>query len=361
MGFHIYKITNLINQKYYIGRTKTSIKQRWSVHLAHAKKDYKRKGGSIMGPYIRSAMKKYGVENFAIHEIAETNSFENMVFLEKFYIKFYDSINPKYGYNLIIDSYGDGLEFISESTSNKISVASHNNSMGDNPGVYWSEDRKKWCMRIRNRGKGFNRRFNDKLEAQETYDKLAFYLYGEDTFLYFPEKAKEYKVEDLEELINTFYKKRNIEYSGVRKDKAGGYTVRVGIGSGNRLYIGYYIDKKDAAIVYDKVLFYLNKKNPKYNFPELISPAYLKEGKKIYNFFSDPQRQRKLVKGKSSQYNGVCKRSARTWEMGINYDTNCSVREVHPTEKEAAISHDNWIIKLGLNKNKLNFPEKELL
>ena len=53
----IYKITNLINNKCYIGKTERTIQERWREHLRHR--------NSLDLPLSR-ALNKYGVENFQI-------------------------------------------------------------------------------------------------------------------------------------------------------------------------------------------------------------------------------------------------------------------------------------------------------
>lgn len=60
MGY-IYKITNNINQKIYIGKTSQSIDKRFRSHINNARNHINR--------YLYDAMNKYGYENFTIEEI----------------------------------------------------------------------------------------------------------------------------------------------------------------------------------------------------------------------------------------------------------------------------------------------------
>lgn len=60
MGF-IYKITNQINQKIYIGQTARDIKTRWREHKSHAICKY--------DTHLYNAINKYGAENFIIEEV----------------------------------------------------------------------------------------------------------------------------------------------------------------------------------------------------------------------------------------------------------------------------------------------------
>ena len=86
---YIYKITNKINGKSYIGKTLKTIEVRWSEHC----QDYKKERNEKRPLY--SAMKKYGVNNFSIEEIEECNE-EELNEKERYWIEFYRTF--KYGY-----------------------------------------------------------------------------------------------------------------------------------------------------------------------------------------------------------------------------------------------------------------------
>lgn len=90
-GF-IYKITNKVNGKSYIGQTRYTVEFRWRQH--QHKKD---------NTYFHNAIHKYGVENFIVETIEECNV-EDLNSKEIFYIAKYDTFNN--GYNLTIG--GDG-------------------------------------------------------------------------------------------------------------------------------------------------------------------------------------------------------------------------------------------------------------
>lgn len=90
MGY-IYKITNVINNKSYIGQTKNTIKTRMYKHYSQANKD------NVTG--IDAAIKKYGKQNFIVEEICRCDN-QDLDELEKFYIHKYDTFNN--GYNLTI-------------------------------------------------------------------------------------------------------------------------------------------------------------------------------------------------------------------------------------------------------------------
>ena len=83
----VYQITNLINQKRYIGIT-NNYKRRWQEHC-------KKQANSL----IHKAIVKYGEENFKFEILYNNVSEKEAEKLEKELIKEYDTLAPK-GYNL---------------------------------------------------------------------------------------------------------------------------------------------------------------------------------------------------------------------------------------------------------------------
>lgn len=94
MGF-IYKITNDINDKIYIGKTNFSIEKRFQEHCRDAVKAHMEKR-----PLYR-AMQKYGIDKFHIELIEETDDTENR---EIYWIKFFNSYEKGYNATLGGDS-----------------------------------------------------------------------------------------------------------------------------------------------------------------------------------------------------------------------------------------------------------------
>lgn len=98
---YIYKITNQINGKLYIGKTNRTIQERFKEHC----RDYLKRGNEKRPLY--SAMKKYGIRNFSI-ELIEECALNEAETREKYWIEFYGSF--KYGYNATLG--GDGKAYI---------------------------------------------------------------------------------------------------------------------------------------------------------------------------------------------------------------------------------------------------------
>lgn len=91
-GF-IYKITNNVNGKVYIGQTIQTIKERFYQHCATKCSD------SVLNMAIHRAIKKYGKSNFTIEVIEEVDK-DFLNDREKFWIEYYNSYNN--GYNSTI-------------------------------------------------------------------------------------------------------------------------------------------------------------------------------------------------------------------------------------------------------------------
>ena len=88
-GF-IYKITNKVNGKSYIGQTIQNVKERFYQHCAI------RCSQAVLNMAIHKAINKYGKSNFTIEVIEEVES-TNLNDREKYWIRYYDSYNN--GYN----------------------------------------------------------------------------------------------------------------------------------------------------------------------------------------------------------------------------------------------------------------------
>lgn len=88
-GF-IYKITNIVNGKSYIGQTIQDVKERFYQHCAT------KCSKAVSNMAIHKAIKKYGKSNFTIEVIEEIDS-ANLNDREKYWIKYYNSYNN--GYN----------------------------------------------------------------------------------------------------------------------------------------------------------------------------------------------------------------------------------------------------------------------
>ena len=86
----IYKITNVQNNKVYIGQTIRPVEQRFHRHINDAL-------NNILDTHFARAIRKYGKESFIIEVIDTANSQEELNQKEQYWIRFYNSVNE--GYN----------------------------------------------------------------------------------------------------------------------------------------------------------------------------------------------------------------------------------------------------------------------
>ena len=92
---YIYKITNNINDKIYIGQTNYTLSERLHQHYLDSKKQHRKNRP------LYQAINKYGIENFSIELIEETN---NPLEREIYWIEYYGSF--KNGYNATMGGNG---------------------------------------------------------------------------------------------------------------------------------------------------------------------------------------------------------------------------------------------------------------
>lgn len=102
----IYKITNLINNKVYIGQTTRTTAKRF--------KEHKLSKNSVLS----RSFKKYGVHNFLFEEICSVLDIHNLNYFEGLFISEYNSIVPN-GYNVL--NYSNSTPVMSELTKQKLS------------------------------------------------------------------------------------------------------------------------------------------------------------------------------------------------------------------------------------------------
>lgn len=83
----IYKVTNRINGKVYIGQTVRNLQERMEEHARHTNTAFDK------------ALRKYGLDAFDVEEIDSASTMDELNQKEMHWIKFYNSIVPN-GYNM---------------------------------------------------------------------------------------------------------------------------------------------------------------------------------------------------------------------------------------------------------------------
>lgn len=97
----VYKVTNLINGKCYVGQTKRTLNERWYGHCT--------KAGCTA---LHNAILKYGKENFSIEVIDTAVNESELNSKEKYWISELNTLSPN-GYNL--KTGGDRSELVEDS------------------------------------------------------------------------------------------------------------------------------------------------------------------------------------------------------------------------------------------------------
>lgn len=126
----IYKITNKIDNKIYIGQTTRSMRVRWYEHCSK-KENCKR---------LNRAINKHGKENFTIEQIDSAQTIEELNEKEIHWITYYKSNDKKLGYNIEL---GGLNKFTGEETKKKLKQRTHPSKFYDS----WSDKLKgikKW-------------------------------------------------------------------------------------------------------------------------------------------------------------------------------------------------------------------------
>lgn len=197
----IYKITNLVNGKCYIGQTISAINHRFNQHI------YKSKEKNIER-IISKAIRKYGKENFKIEEISVAYTQEQLNFAEEFYIKSFNTISPN-GYNLMSISEGYGRH--SEETKQKMRILANKSERilkrreegKKRRGKAIKNSISKYCGVSFFKGKWVaNHSFNNKTkhigtflteeDAGKARDIYEINIFGKDSILNFPELIDKY-------------------------------------------------------------------------------------------------------------------------------------------------------------------------
>lgn len=218
----IYKITNKINGKIYIGQTTQSLTKRWGDHCSK---------GSMCKALSR-AIYKYGKHNFKKEIICSALNKKYLNELESYFIKYYNSYG-KNGYNLSFGYEGDGAETL------KKSVIGHNPKTGKTIVL----DRINQCYKL-----GFDSRTIHKcLNGEHTQHKGYFWFY-----------YNKFTQKNLDKAITTYLNKKILQskkgsssqYRGVSfvqhvKKWSAGIKIK-----GKSYNLGYFNTEEDAKNKY---------------------------------------------------------------------------------------------------------------
>jgi group I intron endonuclease len=110
----IYKITNTVTKKIYIGSS-VNLRKRCNQHRSDLK------GNRHSNGFLQSAVNKYGAEVFTI-EVVEYVVGNDLLEREQYYMELYRACDEKYGYNL--QKLAKSIRVHTQRTKDKMSAAS---------------------------------------------------------------------------------------------------------------------------------------------------------------------------------------------------------------------------------------------
>lgn len=159
----IYKITNKINGKCYIGQAQ-DVKTRFSNHRANA---FCKNSNNI--PKLYNAFRKYGLDNFSFYVIS--NEIENfqLDFWERFYICLYNSIES--GYNITPGGNTQLGVKRSQETKDRISKAKQG-TLSSEQAREKGKMRKDFNMKQSTKDK-ISKALTNRIVTQETKDNMS--------------------------------------------------------------------------------------------------------------------------------------------------------------------------------------------
>lgn len=157
----IYKCTNIVNSKVYIGKTVKKLEQRKMGHY------YDVRNGRVNN-YFHSSIKKYGFDKFVWEAIETCSSDEELCEREIYWISFYQSMERTKGMNMTLG--GDGLAGTKRSEEFKRNLGERNKIIFT--GRKLSEEHKK---KIGGRKKIWTDASRNKLRDKRVGDKNPFF------------------------------------------------------------------------------------------------------------------------------------------------------------------------------------------
>jgi group I intron endonuclease len=175
----IYKITNLVNGKVYVGQTIRDPKHRWSQH---------KRGVNLKNPsLLQKAIKKHGVTNFTFEVICQASTQEELNKMEDHYIAQLNALAPA-GYACLGSQSGPGI--ISNVTKEKMSKARLGKEPWNKGKTYKMAEESKENYRRGNSEKCLGRKMSDETKKKQSDFRKGKVFMTREQYETIGEKAK---------------------------------------------------------------------------------------------------------------------------------------------------------------------------
>lgn len=208
MSYYVYKITNLINGKIYIGKT-NNIHKRWNKHKAAALRQNPNDFS-----YLHKAMLKYGFHNFIIEELYAFDIEKEALSQEIVSIEKLQSKNKDIGYNLTDGGEGVSGFKHSDESKQKMSESKKIIFLGENNPFYGkshSKESKLLISQAASQRIGEKNHFFGKKHSQQSIDLMRQNQKGKGKKKYFTTQDIE-EIKYKKQILKISYKAMSLEY-----------------------------------------------------------------------------------------------------------------------------------------------------
>lgn len=171
----IYKATNIVNQKIYIGQTTKALYCRSQQHISESNRN-------ISNSYFHKSIKKYGSNSFTWEVLCECDSKDELDEMEFHYIKQYHSYISEWGYNMTFGGASGMYGLIhTPETKQKMSKSKKGKFTGMDNGMFGKHHSEESLQRMSIAHSGENNAFYGKRHSTDTRQTMSINSKGKNS------------------------------------------------------------------------------------------------------------------------------------------------------------------------------------